>query len=100
MAFTSGPWHLGESKSGRRYIYAHSEQPLKPEVKLNKTSVTQEMIDNAELMAASPDLYVALNKLLVRYVELVNCGDCGSWNPEEEFEVKHARTALAKAVKP
>jgi hypothetical protein len=33
--------------------------------------------------------------LLDRYVGLVNCGDCGHWNPEEEDEVIALRSALA-----
>jgi hypothetical protein len=39
-------------------------------------------------------LRCALQDLLDRYVALVNCGDCGNWNPEEETEVKEARAAL------
>lgn len=36
----------------------------------------------------------ALADLLKRYTELVNCGDCGNWNPEDEEVVKAARSAL------
>lgn len=36
----------------------------------------------------------ALQELLARYVGLVNCGDCGFWDPETEKEVKAARRAL------
>ena len=36
----------------------------------------------------------ALEGMLDRYVSLVNCGDCGNWNPEEEPEVIAAREAL------
>ena len=36
----------------------------------------------------------ALTALLDRYVGLVNCGDCGNWNPETEEEVIAARAAL------
>lgn len=39
-------------------------------------------------------LRVALRQLLTRYLELVNCGDCGNWNPEKELEVIDARAAL------
>lgn len=38
----------------------------------------------------------ALEKLLNRYVELVNSGDCGFWNPEAEPEVIEARRVLKK----
>ncbi len=36
-----------------------------------------------------------LARLLERYTQLVNCGDCGNWNPEKEDEVIAARAALA-----
>jgi hypothetical protein len=38
----------------------------------------------------------ALRDLLDRYTALVNCGDCGNWNPETEPEVIAARRALGK----
>lgn len=40
----------------------------------------------------------ALADLLDHYTELVNCGDCGNWNPETEAEVIAARAALAEPV--
>lgn len=43
------------------------------------------------------ELAAALAALLDRYVDLVNCGDCGFWDPEAEDEVIAARAALAKA---
>lgn len=62
--FTPGPWHVGDAKSGRRYIYANDQtHPLKPEVKLNKFGITKEMVANIYLMAASFDLYGALKEL-------------------------------------
>ncbi len=36
----------------------------------------------------------ALQGILDRYVSLVNCGDCGNWDPEEEAMVKAARAVL------
>lgn len=43
------------------------------------------------------DLCKALDGLLERYVELINSGDAGFWDPEKEKEVIAARAALAKA---
>lgn len=40
-------------------------------------------------------LCAALSGLLTRYVDLVNCGDCGNWDPEKEREVIEARAALS-----
>lgn len=39
-------------------------------------------------------LRTALSALLGRHCDLVNSGDCGFWNPEEEGEVILARSAL------
>lgn len=47
--------------------------------------------------AAAPDMLTALTALLSLYVELVNCGDCGRWDPEAVPQVIAARAALAKA---
>ena len=40
------------------------------------------------------DLVAALRGLLVQYVTVVNCGDCGSWDPETDLPVIAAREAL------
>ena len=40
------------------------------------------------------ELTDALSGLLTMYVGMVNSGDCGNWNPEEEKEVIAAREAL------
>lgn len=37
----------------------------------------------------------ALTALLDHYLQLVNCGDCGNWDPEIEDVVIEARAALA-----
>jgi hypothetical protein len=39
----------------------------------------------------------ALARLLERYVGLVNCGDCGNWDPEIEPVVIAARSAMARS---
>ena len=54
-------------------------------------------ISNGDLIAAAPEMRDALRCLLRRYLELVNSGDAGNWNPEKELEVIDARAALAKA---
>ena len=47
---------------------------------------------NADLRACAE----ALEQMTARYVSLVNSGDCGNWNPEEEVEVLNARAALGR----
>lgn len=46
---------------------------------------------------AAPDLYEASKELLKHYLGIVNSGDCGFWNPEEEAQVINSRKAIAKA---
>jgi hypothetical protein len=52
---------------------------------------------NANLIAACPELYEALDKLMKRYMDLVSSGDCGFWDPAKEPETIAAGDALAKA---
>lgn len=44
------------------------------------------------------ELLEALTGLTDHYTQLVNCGDCGNWDPEKEPQVVAARTAIAKAL--
>lgn len=44
-------------------------------------------------------LVAALDTFVSEYVELVNSGDAGFWEPEDEPKVKAARSALALARK-
>ncbi len=61
-------------------------------------SAAQRRIEaNARLIAAAPCILAALEALLERYTQLVNCGDCGNWNPETEDDVIAARAAISKA---
>jgi hypothetical protein len=52
---------------------------------------------DAKLIAASPELYEALQGMLDHYTTLINSGDAGNWDPEEEPQVIAAREALTKA---
>jgi len=52
-----------------------------------------------EALEAQRDALVqALTQLLERYTQLVNCGDCGFWDPETEPDVIAARAALQSAT--
>lgn len=65
------------------------------------TPINQEAARALTLIDAQhAQLFAALTKLLDRYVELVNCGDCGNWDPEEEPEVIAARAAIAVCTQP
>lgn len=41
-------------------------------------------------------LRTACGNILRRYIELIESGDAGFWNPEEELVVKEARAALGE----
>jgi hypothetical protein len=99
---TEHPWHLGESNSGKHFIYAKgSDAPLKPEVKLNKV-YTKEMYANALLMAASPDLLEALENTLawlnhsdVRYLISNKLGEMAALHST----INQAHAAISKATR-
>lgn len=46
-------------------------------------------------MTRTQQIERAARDLLKRYVDLVNCGDCGNWDPETEPEIIEMRSALA-----
>ncbi len=56
-----------------------------------------DVFENQDLISAAPELYEALEVFVNDYVSMVNSGDCGNWNPEEELKVTLARAALRKA---
>ena len=52
---------------------------------------------DANLIAAAPDLYAALDVMVNHYTRLAASGDCGNWDPATEPQVIAAEAALAKA---
>jgi hypothetical protein len=52
------------------------------------------VLDAADVIDA---LVAALDTFVSEYVELVNSGDAGFWEPDDEPKVKAARSALAMA---
>lgn len=66
---------------------------------VTKKSTFEEEEANAKLIAAAPDLLEALQDLKKMYEQLIDCGDCGNWNPREDKEVIKAHNAINKALK-
>ncbi len=46
---------------------------------------------------AAPALLEALQKLTTRFVDMIESGDCGQWQPSAEPTVSAAIAAIAKA---
>lgn len=56
-----------------------------------------ETIANARLVCAAPKMLAALEGMLDMYTAMINSGDCGNWNPENDPEVIAAREAVKAA---
>lgn len=76
---------------------AEEERILAEERRARELDEEQRRLRLAQVQAAGPELAAALQALLRHYVSLVNSGDAGNWNPEEEEPVINARAALSKA---
>ena len=57
-----------------------------------------EMTEVKHKYTPGPDLLTELTLLLDHYIQLVNSGDCGHWDPEKEERVIAARATIAKAT--
>lgn len=91
--FTPGPWEVILKPMYFRIDFNDSCV----HILYGNPNAREEAKANAHLISAAPDQNAALSELLERYTSLVNCGDCGNWDPETEAEVINARAALAKA---
>ncbi len=104
MPHTPGPWKANEGSVNAAVNGAWGDVEEVSDAGFSVATVwadVDELEDcagaNAHLIAAAPDLLNALRAFLDRYTALVNCGDCGNWDPETEDFVIQARAALAKA---
>jgi len=89
--FTSGPWV--------QYVDSGRCEAIMPAGRSGDicTFTKVPSAADADLMTAAPDLFHALETFVKEYVSLVESGDAGFWNPEEEAKVIAARAALSKA---
>jgi len=92
---TSGPWEVLQSDG---YLQIVSDGNIAHGVaSVYARNGVSAMYANAKLIAAAPDLLEALEKLLFNHICLVESGDCGKWNVEEEVEVIAARKVISRA---
>lgn len=113
LTHTPGPWSQGQllltkqtvRLSADEWDQNEAEEKCRVFARFNKSDEGRsrqliaicECEEDARFIAANPDLLEALQNLLGKYVALINSGDAGNWDPEEEKEVIAARTAIAKA---
>jgi hypothetical protein len=100
--FTPGPWAVYNDNEGDDPVYA----PLwcvanaayhDGEDDSFQTTLHHGIAADADLIAAAPDLYVALDVIVNHYTRLASSGNCGNWDPATEPQVIAAEAALAKA---
>jgi hypothetical protein len=98
---TPGPWRIDSDKIEHGCCWDTAIVATVPKGQGNYgedwSRIAECNDDNARLIAASPELLTALDGLLKRYVGLVESGDAGFWDAEEEEEVILARKVIAKA---
>lgn len=96
---TLGPWEFIGDPDGDECRIRQSSSVKRGRGYISEITICENIQTkaNANLIAAAPDLLKALEGMLDRYTGLVNCGDCGSWDPESEVEVIDARKAITRA---
>lgn len=96
-AISRDDWCIGVEGAPIDYVATCSERDAhliaEAGTVANETGLTPQ-----QLADQRAELLEALRQIVTRYVELVNSGDCGSWNPEKELEVVDARAAIARAT--
>jgi hypothetical protein len=98
---TPGPWHWdsdpikGDPLGRVRYQVTRVGKTI---AQTYYSSQDENAEADTRLIAAAPDLLRALQMMTAAYVELVNSGDAGRWNPETDAEVIASRAAIAKAT--
>lgn len=90
--YTEGPWEVDEdfdvTTDGGAVVSWTAQGAFEPE----------EMIANARLIAAAPELLKALQELFADYKQLADSGDAGNWSLEDTDAGKKAMAAIVKAL--
>lgn len=102
---TPGPWlrdgltvyALDERKNANRFSFRVQEGYLHHTRHERIRTPAEELEATAALAQAAPDMFEALKNFVAEYVDFVESGDAGFWDPEKEAKVIAARAAIAKA---
>lgn len=100
--FSPGPWHFreGQTSTGQfGYIEAADHNRIVADLPDYKHPSSSDECDehNGRLIAAAPELYEALSKVVADYELLLGDGITSASAP---LQLVKARAALAKAVRP
>lgn len=93
-AHTEGPW---QTNGGIVRTVDENSITVRKIATVHGEFGEAEKIANARLIAAAPELLEALKATLGKWVDLVESGDAGFWDAEEEPHVIAARAAIARA---
>lgn len=91
----SGVERIEPARSFRRTW--EEQEEINREVARRRSRRRAERAAEERLADAAPELLAVLKVFVSEYVELVNSGDCGFWDPENETKVRRARAVIAAA---
>lgn len=97
--FTPGPWEACDRETYQA-IYAKGYERAFCQVDSYSEGFGPNRAErdaNAHLIAAATELYAEIERAMKARVELIESGDCGFWDPNDDGEVLSMRKALAKA---
>ncbi len=94
---TPGPWCVNTiGKHWNNPALAHLEVTFGTDGECICDTVYRR--EDADLIAAAPELLESLQELFAHYKELADSGDAGNWKLEDEPVGKKAMAAIGKAL--